>query len=259
MRATFFKGTVLGAVVGSLTLVSTVAVAGTGVGGIFNLGQSNSVNATTTLTGATSGKQLQVTNSSTGVGAAGIGIKVAAGKPPLVVNSSTKVAGLNADKVDGLDATAFQRPLNSTCQNNTAVSAVTSSGAVTCSRSAVRPIALDLASGQLPVGASLGPSSLRLYLVCPSTGGHVTFENGANSTGATLNWMFSEGGTSSTVNASGVSLAAGDQIDFSPPTGRLEGQWIFAEPAGVTTVNLHFFTNGSFCEARGTAEVALLP
>jgi hypothetical protein len=38
------------------------------------------------------------------------------GRPPLVVNSSTKVANLNADKLDELDSTALQRKLGS-CGN----------------------------------------------------------------------------------------------------------------------------------------------
>lgn len=172
-----------------------------------------------------------------------------------MVNSSTKVGGLNADQLDGLDATAFQRPLKSTCDNYKAVSAVASSGAVTCSGSAVVPIALDLASnGYGTIG--LGATSLSLIVDCRSSTGGVSFLNNSALTAATLNWMFSEGGTSSTVNASGATIG---EIGFFPPTNRLEGQWIFAEPGGVTTVHLHFFKAGSFCETRGTAEVALTP
>jgi hypothetical protein len=80
---------VLGAVVSVVTLFGTAAVAGTGVGGIFNLGRTNTVNARTTLSGSTAGPQLQVSNSSTKKGASGIAINVAKGKPPLAVNSST--------------------------------------------------------------------------------------------------------------------------------------------------------------------------
>ena len=72
MKATFYKGTVLGAVVSMLVLVASTAVAGTGIGGIFNLGQSNTVNATSSLSGASTGAQLQVTNTGTGTGAQGI-------------------------------------------------------------------------------------------------------------------------------------------------------------------------------------------
>ena len=71
---TFFMGVVVGAVVSVVTLFATAAVAGTGVGGIFNLGRANMVNATTRLSGDSAGRQLQVSNSSTKKGAAGIGI-----------------------------------------------------------------------------------------------------------------------------------------------------------------------------------------
>ena len=73
MKPSFYKGIVLGAVVSILVLVASTAVAGTGIGGIFNLGQTNTVNATSALSGASVGAQLQVTNSGTGSGAQGIG------------------------------------------------------------------------------------------------------------------------------------------------------------------------------------------
>jgi hypothetical protein len=43
-------------------LVSTPALGGSGVNGVFNLGVSNSVNGITTLTGSTGGPQLKVIN-----------------------------------------------------------------------------------------------------------------------------------------------------------------------------------------------------
>jgi len=107
MKATLLKGVVLGAVVSSAIFVAGAAFAGTGVGGLFNLGQSNTVNASTALAGSTNGAALQVTNTNTGANAGGIGISVAPGKPPLRVNSSTKVAGLNADLLDGVDSSGF--------------------------------------------------------------------------------------------------------------------------------------------------------
>jgi hypothetical protein len=78
-------------------------------GGNFILGQSNSASSTTSLTrtGANTGKGLQVTNNSTTAGAAALGLNVASGHAPFTVNSGTKVANLNADKLDGLDSTSF--------------------------------------------------------------------------------------------------------------------------------------------------------
>jgi hypothetical protein len=104
MKHPFFKGVALGAITSTVVLIAATALAGTGIGGVFNLGKTNTVNETTTLTGAKAGKQLQVTNTSIGAGATGIGINVKPGKPPLTVNSSTRVANLNADKLDGVDS-----------------------------------------------------------------------------------------------------------------------------------------------------------
>ena len=69
---TFLKGAFAGGVGAALVLAATAAIAGTGIGGIFNLGQSNTVNATSSLSGASVGAQLQVTNSSTDKAAQGI-------------------------------------------------------------------------------------------------------------------------------------------------------------------------------------------
>jgi hypothetical protein len=99
---------VLGAATAILVLLAATAVAGTGVGGVFNLGQDNTVNKTSTLrnTSAFTGPQLQVKNTA---GGAALDLQVNAGKPPLTVNSDAKVAKLNADKLDGLDSSAFAR------------------------------------------------------------------------------------------------------------------------------------------------------
>ena len=109
MKPTFYKGVILGAIVAILTLAATAALAGNSIGAVFNLGKSNTADATSTLTGTTAGRQLQVTNKSTRVGATGIGIRVAPGKPPLAVNSSTRVAHLNASYLEGIPSRKFIR------------------------------------------------------------------------------------------------------------------------------------------------------
>jgi hypothetical protein len=148
----FSKGAAIGGIAGALVAGSTIALAGTGVGGIFNLGVQNTVDAQSTLKGSVSGAaQLRVENGSSGFGvfglstsgkgvygkhsattggepgvqgetasAAGAGVVgrntgggpglsafVNPGNPPLSVNSSTRVANLNADLVDGKNSTAF--------------------------------------------------------------------------------------------------------------------------------------------------------
>jgi len=78
-------------------------IAGTGIGGVFNLGRTNTVNTTTTLTGSSTGRTLQLTN--TGSGAAlQLTTKITA--PPLKVNSQLKVTNLDADLLDGKDSSA---------------------------------------------------------------------------------------------------------------------------------------------------------
>jgi hypothetical protein len=183
----FLKGVVVGfvcAVLGG----AAVALAGSGVGGVFNLGVSNSVDAQTKLTGAAVGTaQLQVSNTSAGAGSIGVRGNIAstaaalqgensssgvgvygistngfgmlaqsssvtsaafkaqnsgggtagsfvvnAGVAPLKVNSSTKVAGLNADQLDGFDSTQLQRRVSGTCPAGTAVRVVNADGSVAC-------------------------------------------------------------------------------------------------------------------------------
>jgi hypothetical protein len=93
-------------VVGYIALF--VALGGTtyaATGGNFILGQSNSASSTTSLSAGTTGPVLRATNTSTGTAA---GFNVSAGHPPFNVNSGTKVTNLNADKLDGKDATNWK-------------------------------------------------------------------------------------------------------------------------------------------------------
>src|SRR5918994_4712159 len=75
-------------------------------GGNFILGSlNNTATAITKLTGTVGGgPALQVSNPSTATGSTALDLQVATGKAPMKVNSGTKVANLNSDKVDGLDA-----------------------------------------------------------------------------------------------------------------------------------------------------------
>lgn len=89
------------------TIAVFIALGGTtyaATGGNFILGRSNSASSTTSLSSSGSGPALKATNTS--IGTAG-NFNVTAGHPPLTVNSGTKVANLNADKLDGKDSSAF--------------------------------------------------------------------------------------------------------------------------------------------------------
>jgi hypothetical protein len=98
MGSGFMKGVLVGALVAAIVTMAGTAVAGTGIGAVFNLGKTNSVDKTSILAGKTPDRVLQVTNR--GAGPA-LGLTVKAGKPPLVVNSKAVVADLNADALDG--------------------------------------------------------------------------------------------------------------------------------------------------------------
>jgi hypothetical protein len=91
----------------ALVFGCATALAGSGVGGVFNLGQINTVNATSTLSGETTAPQLTVKNTSTNTSATALNLSVAAGRTPFRVNSTVKVANLNADLLDGRDSTYF--------------------------------------------------------------------------------------------------------------------------------------------------------
>lgn len=85
-----------------------IALGGTtyaATGGNFILGQSNSASSTTALSSGTTGPAFRATNTNTAAGATALGLNVPSGRTPFTVNSGTKVANLNADKLDGLDST----------------------------------------------------------------------------------------------------------------------------------------------------------
>jgi hypothetical protein len=116
-----------------------IALSGTtyaATGGNFILGNPNSATTQTALSAPIAGRSLQVTNTSTAVGATALGLTVAAGKTPLTVNSGTKVANLNADRLDGLDSSALQKRVTGSCSGANAIKAITASGSVNCEATA---------------------------------------------------------------------------------------------------------------------------
>ena len=120
------------AVILALTIgVVSKATAHTGSAGLFHLGHSNAASALSSLVGTVSGGMLQVTNNSTATTATGVGVtnksgvspavkatnsgggpalglNVGSGKAPMTVSSNAaKVTNLDADKVDGKEASSF--------------------------------------------------------------------------------------------------------------------------------------------------------
>jgi hypothetical protein len=105
----FMKGAIAGGAGAAVVMASSVALAGSGIGGVFNLGQTNSVDETSTLTGSKAGPQLQVTNTNTATTATGLGLNVPSGRAPLTTTSTGRVPNLNADFVDSYHANQLER------------------------------------------------------------------------------------------------------------------------------------------------------
>lgn len=105
MRGTLFRGILVGAMAALVVSAAAVAFAGTGIGSVFNLGETNGVNAQTTLQGNATGANLQLVQKGKG---AALDLVVQTGKPPITVSAGAgKARNLNADRLDGLNATAF--------------------------------------------------------------------------------------------------------------------------------------------------------
>jgi hypothetical protein len=101
-----FRTALLAAVV-SAFVASGAAVATTQA---FTLGATNTVDAPSTVTAGPNGitgRLLQLSNQGTDATSTPLGLSAGAGRPPMIVNSSTRVDHLNADLLDGLDSSAF--------------------------------------------------------------------------------------------------------------------------------------------------------
>ena len=250
MKATFLKGVVLGSAVSLATLAATAAFAGTGVGKVFNLGESNRVNARSQLEGAAPSAMLNVTNSEKSASTSGVSIDVPAADPPLVVNSATKVKNLNADMVDGRHVSDLQTATAKTCANGTALSSISPNGAAGCTGSAVLPI--DVAtSGTKDV--SYLPSSLTLRFTC-GLGANLEVVNSGVAPANVRSW--------DSVAGDALDMHITDTLAPNTPLPVVNAspwmaQVVYFDQTSVTTVNISGAGGGpSVCEFEGTVEIA---
>ena len=258
MKPTFLKGVALGALVGSMTLVATAAVAGTGVGGVFNLGKSNSVNGTTTLTGSTNGQQLKVVNTNTGSATAGIGIQTPTNKPPLVVNSSQKVGHLNADLLDGIDSSALQKRVTSTCPNGRAITKVNANGTAACNSSYVIPYNFTV-PGASSATEIVVANDVKFVVACEqSNQSLLSFTNLAGPT-ATYSYSYSGSGSPATVTSYTVGLSTSETYSLPFTLANFYAQITYATNTYILTMQFHAADHGTSCTFEGNATVALLP
>ena len=259
MKATFLKGVVLGTAVAVVTLVASAAVAGTGVGKVFNLGESNRVNARSQLEGATPSAVLNVTNSDKSASASGVSIDVPPDNAPLVVNSATKVKNFNADMVDGHDASSFQAATSKACANGTAIASITPNGSATCNGSVVLPIVVSVGPGASTGPNAFLPSSLGMRFDCVTTGtlqAEVDFEDLAAPTPATLSWVDEE--NNQPIKAGQLILAAApnNHVSFGA-TNQDIVQIEYLDVTTVTTININLIDFGDHgCDFQGTVEIA---
>jgi hypothetical protein len=100
------KSAAIGAVVAILVLMATNAIAGNGIGAVFNLGETNGVNKTSLLAGDPGGEAPELAIANTGTGPP-LALFSTAGQAPFTVNSSTTVSGLSANFLSGLSAASF--------------------------------------------------------------------------------------------------------------------------------------------------------
>ncbi len=172
-RATTF--TVGLAVILALTVgLASTALAGTGIGARFQLGQTNTVNAVTKLVGTVAGPSLQLDNNSADANATALDLQVEPGKAPMKVNSDARVANLNSDKLDNLDSSAFFR------STYTKVKATNSNGIG--SPGPLDPIYCDAGDFAMGGGYSAVDSGTQIIMNRPTSSGEgwaVSWRNGA--------------------------------------------------------------------------------
>src|SRR5205807_7718377 len=95
VRKGFFKGVLLGLTLAGLALFTTTALAGSGVGGVFNLGQVNTVDHVSNLNGNATNAMLDVSNTGTGANSNGIVGRTASTLAPALAGSNSG-AGIGA-------------------------------------------------------------------------------------------------------------------------------------------------------------------
>ena len=132
------------------------------------------------------------------------------------MNSHAEVTNLNADLLDGLHAELTAAAGHEGLLRRARHRRVNSDGSVACTTSSQFPISGVLTSGNFT--DQFLESTMSLQLHCRAVNGFVGVDFiSQTDTDATLNWMFSEGGTTSTVNANGTDHRAPTVHGLQPP------------------------------------------
>jgi len=158
----------------------------------------------------------------------------------------------NADKLGGDPPSSYQRQANGTCPPGRGINALGADGSITCATQ-VFPVSFNVASPGVNDPADALPF-LHIGAGCDLPATFVSIIN-TGPTAATLNWIYSNG---TSVSSSGTSLGTtspANELDISFDNARIEGQFVFANGNGVTTISLHAFdAEPGGCDVRGTMD-----
>jgi hypothetical protein len=241
----FLRGAMIGGLAGGAVLAATAAVAGTGIGGIFNLGQTNTVDETTTLTGAkANGAQLVVQNTSTSGAVTGLSITTPGGKPPITVSNTTVNPNLNAQYLGGMRASSVGRIAIASTKNLTGGFPFSTLTTVTIKAPVKGFVRLDGRVLAWDNNASTFCSdcelAVRIHDVTAGTDSPRSFflgGDGSHSSGieVPVSWVFpvTEGSRSYTLDAGQVDFAGGPLTLYNPV---LVAQFVPYGATGSTTL-----------------------
>jgi hypothetical protein len=217
-----------------LLMSGSAVLAGTGVGGVFNLGVTNSVNKVSVLKGTVSTPLLRVTNDGTGP-ALSLQVKNPGTAPILLDAESTgKVAHLNADMLDGKDSTQF----------------IGGTGAVVSRAVAMGPGDISV----VVFGPTADDVRWQVAYVCPSNlSDNGTYRILANFPGP-LNLFFDQG------LADPEYIVLPNNVEITRPANK-SGEWAHLQmqsPAGwIADIDVFSVHRANDCHAQGLAVTSL--
>jgi hypothetical protein len=229
-----------------------LALGGVGIaatGDTLILGSAgNSATSKTVLTSPVNDRALQLNNTNTGRNATALGLTVAAGRPPLVVNSTAGTAtNLSADRLDGRDSGSFlSSAAGSVATDSLANASVT---AAKLSSSLVKRIDFkwtEAATSSVSASWSLG--SLQLTVDCSANGIGLLDHNLDSTSEGSFNAVWIAYGTNQAANHSLSLQAGGYDVFRAKSTGGGTGSILFRLPSETVSGTFTFFANGSQCE-----------
>ena len=165
---------------------------------------------------------------------------------------AAKVADGSLGAAD-IDATQIQRRVTGTCTAPEGITSIGANGSVTCASPVFAIRLFPNAGTNNSIDFSGSGPGLALSTTCHIGALTLLLITNTGSSAATLNWFYSDG---SEVFAGGTSVAAGADFPFELDSRRIEGQFVFSDETGVSTINLHALDGATACETLGTLEWA---